>query len=108
MGKFLTAKWVDLIMANYEVSPSLISADVPAGTSLDLFDGRCFVSLVGFMFLDTRILGVSVPFHKNFEEINLRFYVRRETKGELRQAVTFIKEIVPRTAVSVVARIAYG
>ncbi len=108
MGKFLTAKWVDLIMANYEISPSLVSAYVPARTALDLFDGRCFVSLVGFMFLDTCILGVPVPFHVNFEEINLRFYVRRETAGELRQGVTFIKEIVPRTAVSIVARLAYG
>src|SRR5438105_4558798 len=108
MGKFLTAKWLDLIMANYEVPHALLDAYIPAGTDLDLYEGRCFVSLVGFMFADTRVLGVPIPFHTNFEEINLRFYTRRTLESEVRQAVTFIKEIVPRAAVSLVARVAYG
>jgi uncharacterized protein YqjF (DUF2071 family) len=108
MKKFLTAKWHDLIMANYEVDPSLLTKRVPAGTELDLHEGRCFVSLVGFMFLDTRVLGFLVPFHVNFEEVNLRFYVRRETEGEVRRGVVFIKEIVPRFAIATVARTIYG
>src|SRR6185295_14844973 len=108
MKKFLTAKWHDLIMANYEVDPSLLAGLVPAGTELDLHEGRCFVSLVGFMFLDTRVLGFLVPFHVNFEEVNLRFYVRRETEDEVRRGVVFIKEIVPRLAIATVARTLYG
>jgi len=108
MKKFLTAKWHDLIMANYEVDPSLLAGRVPAGTELDLHEGRCFVSLVGFMFLDTRVLGFLVPFHVNFEEVNLRFYVRRETGDEVRRGVVFIKEIVPRLAIATVARALYG
>lgn len=108
MRKFLTAKWQDLIMANYEVDPSLLADRVPAGTELDLHDGKCFVSLVGFMFVDTRVLGVPVPFHINFEEVNLRFYVRRETGSETRRGVVFIKEIVPRFAIAFVARTLYG
>lgn len=108
MQKFLTAKWQDLIMANYEVEPSLLVSRVPAGTELDLHDGKCFVSLVGFMFLDTRVLGIPVPFHVNFEEVNLRFYIKRETEGELRRAVCFVKEIVPRWAIATVARVLYG
>ena len=108
MRKFLTAKWQDLIMANYEVDPSLLADRVPAGTELDLHDGKCFVSLVGFMFVDTRVLGVPVPFHINFEEVNLRFYVRRETGAETRRGVVFIKEVVPRFAISFVARTLYG
>ncbi|HTK38016.1 MAG TPA: DUF2071 domain-containing protein, partial [Pyrinomonadaceae bacterium] len=108
MRKFLTAKWVDLIMANYEVDPSLLANRVPAGTELDLHDGKCFVSLVGFMFVDTRVLGVPVPFHVNFEEVNLRFYVRRETEAETRRGVVFIKEIVPRFAIALIARRLYG
>ncbi|MBP7416678.1 MAG: DUF2071 domain-containing protein, partial [Pyrinomonadaceae bacterium] len=79
MNKFLTARWKDLIMANYEVDPSLLAGRVPRGTALDLFEGKCFVSLVGFMFLDTRVLGLPIPFHVNFEEVNLRYYVKRET-----------------------------
>lgn len=108
MRKFLTAEWRDLIMANYEVDPSLLASRVPRGTELDLHDGTCFVSLVGFMFLDTRVLGLPVPFHVNFEEVNLRYYVRRETSDEIRRGVCFIKEIVPRYAIAAVARGLYG
>ena len=108
MRKFLTARWQDLIMANYEVDPSLLVSRVPAGTQLDLQDGKCFVSLVGFMFLDTRVLGLPIPFHVNFEEVNLRFYNKREADGETRRAVCFVKEIVPRFAIATVARVVYG
>lgn len=108
MRKFLTAKWNDLIMANYEVEPALLASRVPLGTELDLHDGECFVSLVGFMFLDTRVMDFLVPFHVNFEEVNLRFYVRRETEGEVRRGVVFIKEIVPKFAIAAIARTLYG
>lgn len=108
MKKFLTARWEDLIMANYEVDPSLLASRVPAGTEIDLHEGKCFVSLVGFMFLDTRVLGFLIPFHVNFEEVNLRFYIKREVDGETRRAVAFVKEIVPRGAIAAVARIMYG
>ncbi|MEO6656289.1 MAG: DUF2071 domain-containing protein [Pyrinomonadaceae bacterium] len=108
MRKFLTARWQDLIIANYEVDPKLLSARVPHGTNLDLEDGKCFVSLVGFMFLDTRVLGFPIPFHVNFEEVNLRFYIKREVGTETRRAVCFVKEIVPRFAIATVARVVYG
>jgi len=108
MRKFLTAQWKDLIMANYAVEPDLLSGRMPRETSLDLDDGKCFVSLVGFMFLDTRVLGLPVPFHINFEEVNLRFYVKRETRGEVRRGVCFVKEIVPRRAIAAIARGLYG
>jgi uncharacterized protein len=108
MRKFLTAKWQDLVMANYEVAPELLADRVPRQTSLDFHDGKLFVSLVGFMFLDTRVLGVPVPFHINFEEVNLRFYVKRETETEIRRGVCFVKEIVPRYAIATVARVLYG
>jgi uncharacterized protein YqjF (DUF2071 family) len=107
MQKFLTARWHDLIMANYEVDPSVLASRLPRGTEIDLNDGRCFVSLVGFMFLDTRVLGIPVPFHVNFEEVNLRYYVKRELPGETRRAVCFVKEIVPRFAIATVARLMY-
>lgn len=108
MRRFLTAEWRDLIMLNYEVDPKLLAYRVPAGTVMDLHDGKCFVSLVGFMFLNTRVLGIPVPFHINFEEVNLRFYVRRELPEETRRGVVFVKEIVPRGAIALVARTLYG
>jgi len=108
MKKFLTAKWKDLILVNYEVDPALLAERVPLGTEIDLFEGRCFVSLVAFMFRETKVKGFYVPFHINFEEINLRFYVKREAEKELRRGVVFIKEIVPRTAIAAVARYLFG
>lgn len=95
-------------MANYSVEPSLLASRVPAGTELDLNEGKCFVSLVGFMFLRTRVLGVPIPFHINFEEVNLRYYIKHEADSEVRRAVCFIKEIVPRFAIAAVARGVYG
>jgi len=108
MKKFLTAKWNDLVMANYEVAPEILADLVPKGVSLDYNEDKCFVSLVAFMFLDTRVLGVPVPFHINFEEVNLRFYVKREMPEEVRRGVVFVKEIVPRFAIATVARVFYG
>ena len=95
-------------MANYAVEPSLLAGRVPPGTTLDFHDGKCFVSLVAFMFLDVRVLKIPVPFHVNFEEVNLRFYVKRETPNETKRGVVFIKEIVPRFAIATVARVFYG
>jgi uncharacterized protein len=95
-------------MVNYVVDPGVLTPLVPAGTELDLWEGRAYVSLVGFRFLNTRVWGVSIPFHRNFDEVNLRFYVRRRVGDEWRTGVTFVKEIVPRRAVAFVARALYN
>jgi uncharacterized protein len=104
---FLTAEWRNLAMANYAVPPEILKDFVPAGTELDLFQGHCYVSLVGFMFLKTKLLGLPIPFHQNFEEVNLRFYVRKQTKEGWVRGVVFVKEIVPRWAIAFVARQVY-
>jgi uncharacterized protein YqjF (DUF2071 family) len=107
-GAFLTADWRWLLMLHHEVSPSLLEPLVPAGTELDSFGGRHFVGLIGFRFLKTRLLGWPVPFHRNFEELNLRFYIRRRAEGRWRRGVAFVRELVPRRAVAWTARLAYG
>lgn len=91
-------------MLNYAVDPALLRPFVPAGTELDSHDGNTYMSLIGFLFNKTRLLGHAVPFHQSFEEVNLRFYVRRGT----RRGVVFIRELVPRVAVTAIARLAYG
>jgi uncharacterized protein YqjF (DUF2071 family) len=106
-GTFLIAEWRHLAMLNYEVDPAILQPYVPAGTELDLFDGRAYVSVVGFLFLDTKVLGLPVPFHRDFEEVNLRIYVRRQGSRGWQRGVTFIKEIVPRTAIAAAARLLY-
>jgi uncharacterized protein len=106
---FLSAEWRDLVMLNYEIDPTLVARHVPQGTELDAFDGRIYVSLVGFRFLRTKLFGfVPLPFHTNFDEVNLRFYVRRREGDDVRRGVVFIREIVPRFAVAQLARLAYG
>jgi uncharacterized protein YqjF (DUF2071 family) len=106
--RFLTAEWRHLAMLNYEVDPALLVPLVPRGTELDDWDGRTFLSLVGFLFLRTRVLGVPIPFHRNFPEVNLRFYVRRRASDGWRRGVVFLKEFVPRAAVAAVARWVYN
>lgn len=106
---FLTAEWRHLAMLNYEVDRSLLDPLVPRGTELDTWDGAALASMVGFRFLDTRVLGLPIPWHRNFDEVNLRFYVRRKGEdGEWRRGVVFVKEIVPRAAIAVVARVRYN
>jgi uncharacterized protein YqjF (DUF2071 family) len=105
---FLTAQWRALAMLNWKVPAEILDPYVPHGTELDFHQGETYVSIVGFMFLDTRLMGIPIPFHRNFEEVNLRFYLRREIGGEVFRGVAFIREIVPRWAVSTVARLAYN
>jgi uncharacterized protein len=105
---FLTAEWRNLVLLNYEVEPSLLRQFLPRGTEIDCWNDKTFVSLVGFRFLKTRVFGLPIPFHGNFDEVNLRFYVRREVNGEARRGVVFIREIVPRRAIAFVARTFYN
>lgn len=105
---FLTAEWRYLAMLNYEVDAGLLLPFVPAGTKLDRWNGKLFVSLVGFRFLKTRVFGLPIPFHANFDEVNLRFYVRRTAGDGVRRGVAFIREIVPRRAIAWVARTVYN
>jgi uncharacterized protein YqjF (DUF2071 family) len=105
---FLTARWRHLAMVNWAIDPALLAGRVPAGCELDFFDGRTYVSAVGFMMEDTRVLGVPVPFHRTFEEVNLRFYVRRLGPEGWRRGVSFVKEIVPKAAIAYTARLLYN
>jgi uncharacterized protein YqjF (DUF2071 family) len=104
---FLKAEWRKLALANYIIPPAVLEPYVPAGTELDFWEGHCYASLVGFMFLNTKILGVKIPFHVNFEEVNLRFYVKRKEQGAWKRGVVFIKEIVPKHAITFVANTLY-
>ena len=106
---FLTAEWRHLVILNYEVDPDILTLLVPVGTTLDLWRGRALVSVVGFRFFDTRLFGLPIPGHRDFDEVNLRFYVRREMPGgETRHGVVFVRELVSRPAVALLARLAYN
>jgi uncharacterized protein YqjF (DUF2071 family) len=108
MRPFLTANWRYLAMLNFAVDHKILEPLLPIGTELDFHGGQTFVSVVGFLFLDTRVVGVPIPLHRDFEEVNLRFYVRRKTAEEWRRGVVFVRELVPRRAIALIARTFYG
>jgi uncharacterized protein len=105
---FLTANWRYLAMLNFVVDPKIVAPLVPPGTELDFENGETFLSVVGFLFLDTRLLGLPIPLHRDFEEVNLRFYVRKKSADTWRRGVVFVRELVPRRAIALVARAFYG
>ncbi len=107
MKTFLKAEWQNLIMANYEIDPVCLLPYLPKGIELDFFEGKTYVSLVGFLFKDTTLFGLPIPFLGTFEEVNLRFYVVRKFGDELRRGVVFINETVPNAAVAWVANKLY-
>ncbi len=105
---FLTSRWSHLAMLNYEMDPAILLPYVPAGTELDTFAGRTMASMVGFLYHDTRVLGIGFPFYRHFAELNLRFYVRYHHEQDgWRRGVVFVKELVPRRMVAFVARTFY-
>jgi len=104
---FLSAHWEDLIMANYEVNPEVLNPYLPHGVELDFHDDKTFVSLVGFMFKKTSLFNIPIPFLGTFEEINLRFYVKRVEGNTIKRGVVFINETVPYKAVAWLANKLY-
>jgi uncharacterized protein YqjF (DUF2071 family) len=104
---FLTAQWENLIMANYAVEPQMLQPYLPKGVELDLYEGEAYVSLVGFMFKQSRIFNIPIPLMGTFEEINLRFYVKRKTAEGYRRGVVFINETVPYKPVAWLANKLY-
>ena len=106
--RFLTAGWHHLVMLNFEVDAAVVERYRPAGLEIDLFQDKTYLSIVGFRFLNTRVLGVPIPFHRNFDEVNLRCYVKRVVNGETRRGVTFIRELVPKHMVALIANLVYN
>jgi uncharacterized protein YqjF (DUF2071 family) len=95
MALFLKAKWENIIMVNYEIDPTILKPYLPKGVEFDLYNGKCYISLVGFMFKETKLFNIPIPFFGNFEEINLRFYVTRKEENILKRGVVFINETIP-------------
>jgi uncharacterized protein YqjF (DUF2071 family) len=104
---FLTAEWRKLILINYVVDKDLLLKYLPPFTELDDFEGKYYVSIVGFMFTNTKLLGLKIPFHGKFEEVNLRFYVKYNENGVWKRGAVFISEIVPKPMITLVANTIY-
>jgi uncharacterized protein YqjF (DUF2071 family) len=107
MALFLKADWENIIMANYEIDPQILLPYLPNGVEIDLFEGKCYISLVGFMFKNTQLFNIPIPWFGTFEEINLRFYVVRKEGNQLKRGVVFINETIPYPIVAWVANKLY-
>nr|WP_262918317.1 DUF2071 domain-containing protein [Mucilaginibacter straminoryzae] len=104
----MTAEWRDLLMLNYEVDPDVLKPYLPAYTVLDLWEGKALVSMVGFMFMNTKVMGIKWPWHVNFEEVNLRFYVKHFDGKEWKRGAVFVSELVPKAVIPLVANNLYN
>ena len=107
MAVFLKENWEHIIMANYEIDPKILFPFLPKGVELDLFNGKCYISLVGFMFKNTKLFTIPIPFLGTFEEINLRFYVVRKEQNQIKRGVVFINETIPYKMVAWMANKLY-
>ena len=107
MAIFLKADWENIIMANYEIDPKILEPFMPKGVELDLYNGKAYVSLVGFMFKKTKLFNIPIPYFGTFEEINLRFYVIRKDENQIKRGVVFINETIPYPIVAWVANKLY-
>jgi uncharacterized protein YqjF (DUF2071 family) len=107
MKTFLTAKWQNLIMVNYEIDPTYLTPYLPAGVDLDFYNDKTYISLVGFLFKDSSLFNIPIPIFGTFEEINLRFYVKRKIGNDIKRGVVFINETVPNKTVAWVANKLY-
>lgn len=108
MKPLLTADWKNLIVVNYEIDPLVLNPYLPAGTEPDLWNNKCYISLIAFQFNHPKMKGIPIPFYKNFEQINLRFYVSKVYKGEVRKGVVFIKEIAAGNLLKAGAALIYN
>jgi uncharacterized protein YqjF (DUF2071 family) len=104
---FLSAHWENLIMANYEINADVLIPYLPQGVELDFYNNKTYVSLVGFMFKQTSLFNIPIPFLGTFEEINLRFYVVRKEGNTIKRGVVFINETVPYKPVAWLANKLY-
>jgi uncharacterized protein len=104
----ITCEWRDLLMTTWAVDPALLQPYVPARTTLDLWQGEALLSIVGVRFLNLHLAGIAVPFHRQFEQINFRFYVRRRIADIERLGVVSLKQIVPSASMSLVATLLYN
>jgi uncharacterized protein len=105
---FLSATWQYLAMLNYEVDGEILLPHLPPGTEPDLYNGKSLVSVVGFLFNNTKVLGMRWPWHTHFEEVNLRYYVKRKVNGAWRRGTAFISEIVPKPIIAKTANLLYN
>jgi uncharacterized protein YqjF (DUF2071 family) len=101
---FLTAEWLNVVAITFAAEVEQLRPYLPSGVTIDTLEGAPRVSLVAFEFRRTRVLGLPIPHHIAFPEINLRFYIRH--RGE--RGVVFIRELVPRRAIATVAKVLYN
>jgi hypothetical protein len=105
---FLAAEWRNIALLNYPAHPSLLTPLLPSCVELDLWKDQAYISVVGLLFEHLAFCGIPVPVYRRFEQVNLRFYVRRPVGSGWRRGVVFVKEFVPHRLLAAAARVLYN
>ena len=103
----MAADFQYLVFLNYHVDRNLLSSRIPEGVQLQLFNGKAYISIVAFLFKNLQVAGIPAPFHQQFEQVNLRFYVKQGTAAAEKRGVVFIREIVPKTLLANTAQVLF-
>ena len=104
----MVADFQYLVFLNYQVDRDLLTSRIPHGVQLQLFNGKAYISVVAFLFKNLQVAGIPAPFHQEFEQVNLRFYVKQGTAASEKRGVVFIREIVPKTLLATAARVLFN
>ncbi|HKE19548.1 MAG TPA: DUF2071 domain-containing protein [Kofleriaceae bacterium] len=94
----------------FAIDPRALRGLVPVGTEIDTFDdGRAPLSMVALRFDDSRVLGLPIPFARSYDQVALRFYVRRWLGGDRwRRGTVPVIEFVPVSALVSAGHVLYG
>ena len=99
-------RWDDLFFLHWEFAAAAIQARLPAGLTVDTFEDKAYLGVVGFRMNAVRPLGLpALPWLSYFNELNVRTYVR-DAAGE--PGVWFFSLDCDRAPAVVIARAGFG
>ena len=90
----MTARFSEVVAVNFQIDPKVLAPRIPKGLELDFYKGETYVSLVAMMLRDVRVWGIPIHIATGFEELNMRFYVRRKDGDGYQRGACFIKDYV--------------
>lgn len=69
--------WSNVVFIHQEVEAKSLEKLIPSPLELDLYNGKAYISFVGFLMKDIKPLSLStIPYFDSMKEFNLRTYVK--------------------------------
>ena len=89
----ISSEFRKVALLNYIIPQEVIEKYLPKHTKPDLYNGNCFISLVGFQVKKLKLNDVKVPLIKDFDEIDLQIYVKHFNGASWEKGVVVISRI---------------